>query len=236
MNVWQNTAVSDDAAQPSAYVYLDGSMCSYDANSGLENYKKCVGAAEFIYDSFGGLPTAYISNDADSTYIKVIDHEELKRFLENDIHRFIKLAIKNNDTTWNGYTVTPIDHLVINDSIMSIVIISNVDYDDTHRAGDDISDVVKFIGSSPFDFIQNGYKTTRERIWTNEMTSGGVRGYTYEPIICYCSEIQNVQTKFFEPHFDLLFVQSPKQSGMYNFELKIKLSQKTLTCKFSMQF
>ena len=234
IDISQNKSIAD-TEQPSVSVSVKGILHDYRGNNSLEKYKQSINAAEFIYDNFGGLPTAYIPNDGDSTSIKSINQIELNAFLENDSKTFLKLASKYNDTSWNGYTVTPVEHYVVDDSILDIEIITDSDFNENYKAGDNLASVVKFIGSSPYDFIQNGYAATREHIWTDEMDLGGVRAYTYEPIICYCSEIKNTQTKLFDKHFDLLFTQKPT-SGTYNFELKLKLSQKEITQKFSMKF
>ena len=149
---------------------------------------------------------------------------------------FAELSKTISDTSWNGHAQMPRQYQVVNDSICSIEIISESDYDDIHKAGDNVADIVKFYCSSPYNFIQNGYMATQNDVLTQEMKDYGILLGQYEQLTCFCSKIKDVQTKFFEPHFDLLFTQMPKQSGTYNFELKIELSQKTLKSKFSMHF
>jgi hypothetical protein len=155
---------------------------------------------------------------------------------QNSPDEFAELAKHINDTIWNGHAIMPRQYQVVNDSIFFIEIITESDYDDAHKTGENVADIVKFYSSSPYNYIQNGYKATQNDIQTQEMKENDIILGQYELITCYCSEIQNVQTKYFEPSFDLLFTQKPAKNGTYVFELKLKLSQKTLTAKFTMEF
>ncbi len=74
--------------------------------------------------------------------------------------RYTALAEKYGDVSYNReisvYHEHYINHIVDID-IKNIQVVSNNDYDERHPAGSDLSDMINYIGASPYRFIQNNY-------------------------------------------------------------------------------
>lgn len=74
--------------------------------------------------------------------------------------RYTSLAEKYGDVSYNreisvyhGLYI----NIVVDIDIKNIQVVSNNDYDERHPAGSDLSDMVNYIGASPYRFIQNNY-------------------------------------------------------------------------------
>lgn len=59
---------------------------------------------------------------------------------------------------------------VVDIDIKNIQVVSNNDYDERHPAGSDLSDMINYIGASPYRFIQNNYAKRT----SNPVTERGV--------------------------------------------------------------
>ena len=74
--------------------------------------------------------------------------------------RYTALAEKYGDVSYNReisvYHEHYINHIIDID-IKNIQVVSNNDYDERHPAGSDLSDMINYIGASPYRFIQNNY-------------------------------------------------------------------------------
>ena len=233
MDIHQNS--DSQNKKPSLYITLNGIQYDYKGSCGLNNYKKKHNVEEYIFEKMGALPSAYISSD-DSTNIISVNQKEIDLEVSDNLNKFLSIASQNKDTTWNGKLAIPFANKARNDSIFSIEIITEKDYDIQHKAGDDLSDIVKFYGSTPYNYIQNGYKPTKDRLYSQEMEDSGISYYSYELIECYCNEIQNVETKYFDTHFDLLFTTKPTNNGKYPLTINIKLSKGTISKQTEIEF
>lgn len=74
--------------------------------------------------------------------------------------RYTALSEKYGDVSYNRHI--SVDHElyinpVVDIDIQNIQVVSNNDYDERHPAGSDLSDIINFIGASPYRFIQNNY-------------------------------------------------------------------------------
>ena len=74
--------------------------------------------------------------------------------------RYTALAEKYGDVSYNRHIY--VDHElyinpVVDIDIKNIQVVSNNDYDERHPAGSDLSDMINYIGASPYRFIQNNY-------------------------------------------------------------------------------
>jgi hypothetical protein len=131
--------------------------------------------------------------------------------------KFDSLANANNDTE---YTSTILgSNISINDSIYSVSIKCDKDIDETHLAGDELNDLFTFESSTYFTIIQDHY-TRREA----------------DVIKMKAKDITQVETKVMESYFYLFLDTPPAQSGTYNFEVSIRLSQKTLKNNIAIEF
>lgn len=74
--------------------------------------------------------------------------------------RYTALAEKYGDVSYNREISVYHEHYinpVVDIDIKNIQVVSNNDYDERHPAGSDLSDMIKYIGASPYRFIQNNY-------------------------------------------------------------------------------
>lgn len=129
----------------------------------------------------------------------------------------------------------PFARSVVNDTIMGIEVVCNEDYDDMHKAGCSVSDIIDFYGSSPYEYIQNGYKEIEPENRPQIVFDYGL-GTIWDVTNCNISDIADAKLKYFEDHFYLVFVKLPAQSGTYTFDVSLQLSQKTLKNTVTMEF
>ncbi len=74
--------------------------------------------------------------------------------------RYTALAEKYGDVSYNREISVYHEHyinMVVDIDIKNIQVVSNNDYDERHPAGSDLSDIINYIGASPYRFIQNNY-------------------------------------------------------------------------------
>lgn len=69
-----------------------------------------------------------------------------------------KLAIEHNDTNYNGYIVTPNDHITLSKNIEAISIKTLDDYNANYTAGSSLEDILLVSGASFNDFVSNHYQ------------------------------------------------------------------------------
>ncbi|MBQ5476968.1 MAG: hypothetical protein IIT64_04120, partial [Bacteroidaceae bacterium] len=163
-----------------------------------------------------------------------IDQDELAAMIDENFAVFDSIAKRIGDTCFNQESVL-LSHCVANDTILGIDVLCNEDFDDTHKAGCSASDIVDFYGSSPYDFIRNGYKGSISGGYTQVMKDYGL-GIDSELVMCRIANIAAANVTFFDYHFYLVFTTPPTQSGTYTFDVSIKLSKKTLTNTVKMEF
>lgn len=87
--------------------------------------------------------------------------------------RYTSLAEKYGDVSYNRQISVYHEHYinpVVDIDIKNIQVVSNNDYDERHPAGSDLSDMINYIGASPYRFIQNNYAKRT----SNPVTERGV--------------------------------------------------------------
>ena len=103
------------------------------------------------------------------------------------------------------------------------------DFDASHLAGIDISDLVECHYVSYYDYIHNDYKIVN----TKALQTQGLNGYSY----IEGAEIKNMNladicydnTKLIAPEFMLKFKKAPEKKGEYHFDLTVILNGEKLT-------
>ena len=232
IDVWQYTYYEK---KPVINVSVGGLMFDSKGRCGMGNYAKKVQAEDFVYDGgMGSLPSGYVPK-YDSTVVLPIDQDELAAMIDENFAVFDSIAKRIGDTCFNQESVL-LSHCVANDTIMSIDVVCNEDFDGTHKAGHSVSDIVDFYGSSPYNFIRNGYNHTQSGgCYTQIMKDYGL-GIDSELTMCRITDIAAENVKFFDTHFYLVFDKLPAKSGTYTFDVSIKLSKKTLQNTVTMEF
>ncbi len=147
---------------------------------------------------------------------------------------FDSIAKHIGDTCFNSSSV-PLGRSVVNDTIMDIEVVCNEDFDDMHKAGSSLSDIIDFYGSSPYEYIKNGYKEMKPLIRSQIVLDYGL-GIIWQVVNCGISDIADVNLKYFQDYFYLVFDELPTQRGTYTFEVSIKLSKKELKNTVTVEF
>ncbi len=119
--------------------------------------------------------------------------------------------------------------------ILGIEVICNVDFDNDHKAGSSVSDLLTFRGNSPVNYIKNGYKFFGE-IETTPQTFSEHHWSAYEEIAVNAAKISDKDVQFYEYYFDLSFDQLPEKPGTYTFDVIVKFTEKELKTTVTMKF
>lgn len=141
---------------------------------------------------------------------------------------FDELSKYYNDLTYNRYVVNG-PRIAVNDSVCKMTIKTVDDFDASHLAGSDISDLVECQYVSYYDYIHNDYKIVN----TKALQTQGLNGYSY----IEGAEIKNMNladicydnTKLLAPEFMLKFKKAPEKKGEYHFDLTVILNGEKLT-------
>lgn len=158
-----------------------------------------------------------------------------RNYSDEKQRRFNELAKLYNDTAYNHYDSFPYIFTAVSDTIFNIEVISDYDYDENHKAGDDIGDLITFYCSSPYQFIQNGYKETLGKTQTQLMKDNNIITL-FETIECPLTNINDVLPKMLDCHCTMLFNRTPIKRGTYTFTINMYVSQKCLSTKFEINF
>ena len=131
------------------------------------------------------------------------------------------------------YRDRPNSEIVAVNKIAGIDVICNDDFDENHKAGSSVSDILTFIGNSPVNYIKSGYKIHGEKETTPQTFS---RAYVYEKIVVNAAEISEKNIQFYDYSFDLSFDQLPEKTGTYTFDVIVKFTEKVLKTSVTMKF
>lgn len=141
---------------------------------------------------------------------------------------FDELSKYYNDLTYNRYVVNG-PRIAVNDSVCKMTIKTVDDFDASHLAGSDISDLVECQYVSYYDYIHNDYKIVN----TKALQTQGLNGYSYiegaEIKNMNLAEICYDNTKLIAPEFMLKFKKAPEKKGEYHFDLTVILNGEKLT-------
>ncbi|MBO7566561.1 MAG: hypothetical protein J6T60_05640 [Bacteroidales bacterium] len=201
---------------------------------GVSEYSIRIGATQFVYDYEIDpvLPVGYITKDDESVVLPV-DRDEMRATMTENVRKFHELAKLLGDTCFPG-ELTPLSNSVINDTIFAIDVICNDDFDENHKKGDSVNDLITFYGSTPYHYVTNGY-TWLCKYPFSVMPYGILEQYR-DFIICKVDELDEQETKYCSPDFDLYFDKLPSQPGTYTFDVTIKFTDKELKTTVTMKF
>ncbi|MBP5682925.1 MAG: hypothetical protein J6X05_06765 [Bacteroidales bacterium] len=220
--------------KPVIRVSIGGFEYDYRGLSGMGNYARKVQAEDFVYDGgVGSLPSGYVPK-YDSTAVLPVDQDVLAAMIKKNLAVFDSISKRIGDTCFNQISV-PFMHSVANDTIMGIDVVCNENFNETHKVGSSVADIVDFYGSSPYYYIRNGYRNTQTGGYTKIMKDYGL-GIDSELAMCRITDIAAANVKFFDYHFYLVFDKLPTKSGIYTFEVTMKLSKNTLKNTVTMEF
>ncbi len=200
-----------DKKQPVIWVFVEGMRYDSRGWSGETNYERIMGDL--------------------ATYNK----EKYAKLKEENRKVFDSIARQVGDTSFPRITGIPFEPCLVNDTIMGIDVVCNEDYDDTHKAGCSVADILDFYGSSPYEYIQNGYKDTKPDVRPQIVNEYGL-GIIWQVTTCRIANIPDENLKFFQPSFFLVFDKLPAEGGAYTFDVTMKLSKKTLKNTVTMEF
>lgn len=136
---------------------------------------------------------------------------------------------KHNDMTYNKIehrNDPAFPHYYLAVDFVSINVISDRDFDETHPAGTSLNDLVRFTAYSPYNYIQRGYQGEPEQEWINKllsectandflMTTYDNDGYSYYEI-----DVENGYKSLFGA-CSLQFVQVPTLALQHNITVNI---------------
>ncbi len=136
--------------------------------------------------------------------------------------KFYEYAKLFNDVSYKG-NVLPFANKALTEPLTSVNIVCDKDFDATHKAGSSLGDVIMFCATSPYEFIQSGYK---KKIYTYpdywKMLAMNQNGIV-KPIEILVKDVNKNNTRMLYPIFHLYFKKKPATSGEYLFTVTIKI-------------
>ncbi len=143
------------------------------------------------------------------------------------------LSNRFGDTCYNRPVPSLVLYKMIVDEFTSIDIVSDRAFDAQHPAGTSLSDIVKFIGSSPYRFIQNDYRDLQiPFLDVKDHFDCGIAYYTGTQLAPISKTLDNLTADDLKLIFGqaacLLFT-APPPSGRHHFTITFRSAEKTLT-------
>ncbi|WP_300750088.1 hypothetical protein [uncultured Alistipes sp.] len=134
------------------------------------------------------------------------------------------LASTYGDTGFNSH-IAPHSTQVIANQFISMELVCDSDYDDQHKAGSSLADIVFLAGASPRDFIRSGYLSSFDWNLAPEFYVGN-RSFAsyhakYAPVYLRLSEIDGDSLMLLDPRFFLVFTTPPTSGAAHSFTLTI---------------
>ena len=148
---------------------------------------------------------------------------------------FDALSIYYNDLSYNRYTIDG-PRTAINDSIYKIEVYTVENFDASHPAGSDISDLIECRYISYYDYIQSGYKKEDKDVGQYiAMTEyWGIEGA--KMLKDELTKINNRNTKLIAPTLVLKFKKEPENKGKFQFNLVFHLEEKEIKDSIEYEF
>jgi len=134
------------------------------------------------------------------------------------------LSASYNDLAYNREIVPHSTQAVCN-CFKSIDLISDRDFDERHKAGASLADIVFLAGASPYDYIRSGY--TQQFDWSDapsfykENRLDRWYNANNKPVYIRLSEIGERDLLLLNPMFFLVFESQPTASKSHEFTLTI---------------
>ena len=134
-----------------------------------------------------------------------------------------------SEASWH---YSPCNITVIVNEITDIEVICNEDFDENHKKGSSVSDILTFYGSTPVKYIKRGYTW----IGQTRHVPQGIRSHYPDLIISNAADIAENDVAFYDEMFLLYFDQLPDNPGTYTFDVTIKFTDKELRNEVTMKF
>ena len=149
---------------------------------------------------------------------------------------FSYLCNMYNDISFNK-KIVPFTYRAFAYPFDKIILSCNADFDDNHKAGASLGDIVKIKFESLWDYINNGYEYPEEYKKYEESASG-LSVYGVVPYELYLSEVNSSNSKLITPgyHNYIIFTSSPTTPGEYTFTLELTTNGETFTTTFTHKF
>lgn len=150
------------------------------------------------------------------------------------------LVMSEFDCTYNGKYISPSTNWAVLDDFQKITLVSDSDFDEQHKAGTSLADVVNFAGASPYDYIARGYKEGYD--WESSdiafyLDEAKSYEYGYAPVYGLLSEMTAEDFRLLEPRFYLEFVLQPTLGKTHNLTLTVTdTSGEKFTVTWQQQF
>lgn len=140
-----------------------------------------------------------------------------------------RLSSAIGDTCFNK-KIPPYINQVVCDTLISISITADEDYDNDHPAGKPLNDIAKFYYESPISFIKSGYLKNDDGVIDSFVQDylGGV-DYYYTMSRIDVDSISDIS--FFTSFTYIAIDHLPANKGQYAFTVKMKFSDKEVVKK-----
>lgn len=154
-----------------------------------------------------------------------------------DAERFGELADSYNDVSYTGYVI-PNANKALAHPLSSMSVICDKEFDTDHGAGQPLDDIILLCATSPYDYIQSGYKdvTSADRYPNYWYPMAMNREEGYKPVELPLNTVGPENTKMLFPLCYLYFTKRPASGGDYNFTVTVKMEENEMTGHFTMSF
>lgn len=142
---------------------------------------------------------------------------------------FDSLSKTYNDISYNRHTNLGFGpHIAIDEGVHEIKIETVGDFDSSHPAGSDISELAECSYISYYDYIQSGYKETEKDVaqYSDLMEYFPMEGAKI--LKNKLSNLNSTNTKLASHDFVLKFNKEPERKGNYQFKLILQMSEKRI--------
>ena len=178
--------------------------------------------------------------------LPIIDYGLRSTGIEKD--KYDQLCQKHNDLSYNHYRSLSYDPAIDYDSVTyndcdftEIIVTSDKDFDEAHQAGQNLSDIVRFMSWSPYRYILSGYSDyyhynksdvseafdTLMRIYLNKSSfepAVDATCYPIDKLIINLTKEDLILNGYDAPGFIgmLYFDKTPNEKGEYAISVSIK--------------
>lgn len=151
--------------------------------------------------------------------------EHISMLHSTDKSRFDSLAKSFNDTSYTK-TVLPNSNQAITEALVSAKVVCDKDYNPTHPAGSDLGEMVLFLATSPYDFIQSNYNEalthySYSKLWIDMMLD---QRFGYKPMELLLKEVNAETMRMLYPTAYLYFKEHPAKAGRYSVSVSLQLA------------
>lgn len=163
--------------------------------------------------------------------------KEISNLTKSDPVRFKQLAKSFNDGTYNKY-VLPGSNMALTEPLTSVSIVCDKEYDAEHQSGSNLDDIVLFCATSPYEFIQSGYKemvrSEKYPAYWKYMVMNQSIGY--EPVEMLVGAVNKENSYMLYPNCYLYFKKRPEQDGEYIFTVTVRMGERDIVRKIAHVF